>query len=364
MDDWVEHQMRVNAVLSKWVENVRVNSTPRFLAKRNSLVGETLLGGTTGVLEVRGLGELSQLVHEVSGMSLAPDAKELLALEIRNFENKSGWNDTSRGQYSSDMSGRAILAIREQLERIFAPVVMAAAQAMTEWADITVEFMRYGYDMPRMLGIQGSGRPDLAREFSAEDFDAEIDVFIDPETLMPLPRALRLAQLEDLFAKGLITPFQFLRRHPFAYIREMDHPDEVQAARAKRVVEALKQGQWLPILWMDNEMIHKDVLEREVLLNDDADPQVRSMAYMRWLRLDQQMFMKMQGSLPQQGAPAPPADNKPSGPAGNLLPAGQQPFAGTSPGIAAGTFNTAGAQTDERRNARAFDARQRAQGSP
>jgi hypothetical protein len=45
MEGWLDSQMRVNAVLSKWVESVRRNADGRFLARANSLSTETLVNG-------------------------------------------------------------------------------------------------------------------------------------------------------------------------------------------------------------------------------------------------------------------------------------------------------------------------------
>ncbi len=356
MELWVDSQMRVNAVLSKWIENIRLNAGPRLIAKTNALSGETLVGGTTSVIEARGLGPLNDLVRPMQGFSLSGDAKELMDLEVRNFENLTGWNDTSRGQFSAQQSGRAILAIREQLERIFAPGVMAAARAMTHWAEISLLFMKWGYDIPRTVSVEGKGRPDLARALVTDDFDKVADVFIDPETLMPMPRALRLNLLNDWFDKGLISPAELRRRSPFASLRDLDSPDQTHEARARRSVEMMKQGQWLPIVWMDNEEIHKEILEREVLLTDDQPPEVQAMAFERWMQLFQQGLMKMQfgGIPPGLAPPAPPSGGSSSGGAAN--PA-TQPLAGTNPSVASGTFSTLGGETDANAQGVSFDQR-------
>lgn len=363
MNVWIDSQMRINAVLSKWVENVRYNAGPRLLSKTNSVVGETIIGGTLSNVEVKGIGNLSELVKELEGFSLASDAKELLGLEVQRFEALSGDNPVSRGSFSAEQSGRAILAIREQLERIFTPPVQAAAEAMTQWAKITLAFMAWGYDIPRTIGVSGSSRPDLARQLGADDFDGATDVFIDPETLMPMPRALRLFLLKEMFQQGLMSPQEYRRRLPFAWVRSIGTPDEDHEARARRVVESIRQTgnpMALPLLWVDNEAIAQDVLERELILPDDTDPIVRQAAIARWTMLAQQAQMKMMAMAPI--APAPgggsgkPGQSSQPGKSGGLS-AAEQPFAGTSPGIAANTYSTIGGQSDERAAGIAFDQR-------
>jgi len=356
MDDWIDAQMRINALKSKWVENIRGNAGPKLLATENSIVGETLVGSSLSVVSVRGLGGVQNSVRPLEGMSLAADAKELFAIEKKNFEDLSGHNDAMRGSFSPDQSGRAILAIREQLERMFAPMVNAAARAMTDWAKITLSIMKWGYDIPRTLAVEGKSRPDLARALSSDDFDGVCDVFIDPETMMPMPRALRLFLLDDLFQKGLLGIAEYRRRVPFAFVGSLSSPDTDQEARARRVVEALRLGQWPEILWVDDEAIHQDVLQRELILPDDTPPQLRQMAIQRWQMLAQQSMMK-QGVLPQQ-PPSPPSgpngkqsQNTFAGAAG-MTPQ-QQPLMSTNPSVATPPGNT-----DVGTAARSFDARQ------
>ena len=39
--------------------------------------------------------------------------------------------------------------MREQLERVFAPLVSATAGSHTEWGRITLAFMKWGYDLAK-----------------------------------------------------------------------------------------------------------------------------------------------------------------------------------------------------------------------
>lgn len=316
MDGWVDTQMRINAVLSKWVENVRLNAGPRIISKANSLVGETFVGGTMSNIEVKGLGSVADSVRPLQGFSLAGDALQLFNLEMKTFEDLSGWNQVSRGQFSSEQSGKAILAIRESLERVFAPPISAAALFATDWSKLALAGMHWGYDVPRTVAVVGTSRPDLGRALQADDFDGVIDVFVDPETLMPMPRALKLVLLKEMYQMQLMGPQEYRRRMPFSYIEQLGSADEDQEARANRCVDALKNGQWPQILWQDNEAIHQDVLERQLILPDDTDPRVHQMALTRWEQLAIQAQQKMQamgGMAPMLGpgesAAGPPSPN-------------------------------------------------------
>lgn len=336
MDDWIDHQTRINVILSRWVDSVRINSGGRFFARPKALSHETIVGGLHSFIEVRGTGPIQESVQAVPNFSVGNDTKELLAAEYSAFEAKSGWSKESRGQFSGDASGRAILAARESLERVFAEPIAAMARAMTEWGKITLGWMQWGYDLPRTLGVMGQGRPDLARAITKDDLDGAMDVEIDPETLMPMPRALKLFLLDQYFEKGMISPQEYRRRAAFSYLRDIQTPDEDQHARARRVAEAIRQGQMPPeVRWQDNEAIHQDVLEREIILRDDLPPPVIQMAQQRWMLLAQQAAMKQMGMPPTPPAPVTPQPQL-GGEPGAFAPSPQtQPLLLNNPGVAA-----------------------------
>ena len=339
MNEWIAPQMRRNMILSKWIESVRVNSGGRFISKTGAIVNETLVGGQTSVIEVRGAAPIGETLQPIQGFSLGNDAKELLKIETKNLEDRTGWNDNARGQYSSDQSGRAIIAIREQLERTFAPFVYAVAEAMSEWGECQVAWMRWGYQLPRMVGVIGSNRPDLAREFSSVDFDEVVDVQVEAETLMPMPRTLKLYLLDQDLERGVIDMKEYRRRRPFAYAADQSTPDDVQESKAKRVSEQIRMGmQTEPVIWQDNEAINQDVLEADILLAADVEPQAREVASQRWVALAQQAAQK-QGAPPPgapQGPPQGPLQGPPQGPPSGIpMTPDAAPTFGMNSGIAA-----------------------------
>lgn len=343
MEQWLDHQMRVNALVSKWVENIRVNAGGRFITRPNAIATETFLGGVTSMIEIRGAGPMGESIQPVQGFSVGNDVKELLQLEIKAFEDASGWNAVSRGQVTGE-SGRAIIASREQLERIFAPGIGALAMAFTEWAKVAMAGMRWGYDVPRQLGAVGKNRPDLARAITTTDFDGQSDIRVEPATLMPMPYAFRLYLLDNWLERGVIDQKEYRRRQLFAMARDMASPDEDQEARAKRIADAIRMQLPVPEMrWQDNEAIHQDVLEREILLQDDLAPEVIAAAQERWTALANQAMQK-QGGMPGGPAPAPaggPMGGAPpmSGgspmPGGSSFPAPQLPIATNNPPIGA-----------------------------
>lgn len=299
-------QMRVNMLWSKWYESVRRNSGGRFATKQGAVSTETFIGGETSLLEVRSAGPISDSLMPVQGFLVGNDIKEALDREKEIIGDLTGYTKEARGQFSSDQSGRAILAQREQLERVFAPLVASASEAMAEWAKQMVGWMKFGYQVPRKIAIVGKDRSDLATQITAADLDGIVDVTVDPETLVPQPKALRQWLLDQAFDRQLISKEQWLERSPFGDVRDMEGPAKVQYAKAKRQTEALMLRQPTePVLWQDDEATMQNVLERDIILAGGVDDDIRQAAMQLWQQYAQQQQQKR--------GPQPPAPDSPQG---------------------------------------------------
>ncbi len=333
VEQWIDSQVRMNVLLSKWGENIRVNSGGRMLSRPGAITDETWFGGLTNLIEVRGVGAFDDIIQPVPGFSIGADVKEAFVLEKTAFEDASGWNAVSRGQVTGE-SGRAIIASREQLERVFAPPVHALALALTEWAGVMIRVMQWGYVVPRAMGVVGRGRPDLAKSLTGDmlDSDGAPDVFVEPATMMPMPLSFRLYMLDNWLASGVIDMAEYRRRQKFAVVSDIATPDEDQEARARRIADALLSGEPVPEMrWQDNEAIHQDVLEREILLRDDLDPMIIEAANQRWVELAGQSQMKMMATGPM--APGAMSGGGGGNPANPGNPAGSQGLAPNPAGI-------------------------------
>jgi hypothetical protein len=301
MAQWLELQTALNAGLSKWIENIRKNAGGRFLARANAIVQETMTAAMDSVIEVRAPGAIGDVVLPLAGFSVGKDTMDLISWTLGRLEDLSGFTPAARGQVSGNESGRAILAAKESLERHFAGAVMASATAMAEWGRIQLAMARALYDEARLSAVFGAARPDLVRDFLAPDTDGVPDVSVDPETMMPEPRSLKLYRLDDLYAKQIIDADEYRRRYPGAQMDDIDTPNAMQEAYATRVVELLRSGQPAPpVLWVEDESIGQTVLERELILAPNVDPMVQQAAMGRWMELAQQAAMKM---APPMGAP-------------------------------------------------------------
>lgn len=353
MEYWIPPQQRINAALSLWVNSVRVNSGGRFLVKPDSVSRETFIGSGCSLLEVECSGPLGDAIQPVNGFLVGQDVKDLIAFDVKAFEDMSGYNDVSRGQVSGE-TATAVATANEQLQRVFAPPVEAMATSFGGWAEINIAGMAWGYDIPRDIGAVGSDRPDLARALSSKDFEGPSTVKVEGAKMMPMPAFYRKQILDDLVNRELITPQQYMRNSMFGNFKNLNTPDEDQEARAKRIADALRMGQQLPappppappsnpmdpndaaiqqaaqqaieeaqaqplaLRWQTNEAILQDVLDREILLQDDLDPQIIMAASALWKQAAAQAQLKQGVIQPPPGVGSPgssPAPGDPNEPA-------------------------------------------------
>lgn len=351
MNRWVPVQMQINMLISKWFESVRKNAGGQFIAKPNAVSTETLIGGQMSILEVRSHGNLDESIKQVTGMSIGNDAKELLDRAIQQFENLSGWNDVARGSFSSDQSGRAILAVREQIAKILAPSVGAGAESMSEWGRQAIEWGHWGYTVPRSIGVVGKSRPDLAREIGKEDLNGVVDVYVDPETMTVMPFALRQYLLENDLEKQVIDVQEYRSRSPFAYVDDYQSHDMVQEAKARRITEAIRT--MMPPeapTWVDDEAIMQNMLQKDLILAAGVPEPMRQQAMALWTYYANQAAMKMGGAPPPPPAPGGSAPQE-----GIPMDPSQQPLLGNSPSTAAAPVAQMTGEADQNMAASQFE---------
>lgn len=317
MSDWIGDQLAINALVSKLIEHVRVYGTGRVIAQKGTLLQETYSDITGSVINWTGS---KPDFH--SGIRVSSDAWNLLSFLVKKLEDKTGWTELARGAVTGnqgggmqDVAGRGVLAARELFERQFGPMIRAASRGMTQWAQLVVDYARFLFeDEPRL--IPRAGRPDLAQRIAAKDLGDESLVYVDPETLSPLPRALRHQMLWDMLSNGLIDAEEFRRRAPFSEVRNLEMGDTAHWERAQLVnmqieerAEELAQlefeQRFLPeedgiaIYWQDDPEVHMRALN-ELILDDGQPLIVRDVASERW------SAYLMLGQAHQGAVPAPP----------------------------------------------------------
>lgn len=242
MSDWIGDQTAINALLGALLKHARYFAGGRILATKNTILEETYSNVVGSVVEYQGM--KPDVFPATSGN---PDSWKLLDWMIKKLEDKTGWSDIARGQLSSsgsaqDVSGRAVLASQQLFERTFGPAVRSAAEGATEWAHLIVRYAQWLFDEPRLIPAVG-GRGDLAKKISSEQLGDRPVVYVDPETLMPLPRSLRQQLLEDQLDKGRISQYTYQQRSTYADIRDVSMGDTDQWARAQWI-NTLIEDKW------------------------------------------------------------------------------------------------------------------------
>ena len=299
MSDWLPDQMAINAIYSKIIEQMR-HAVGRLLSQKGALITESYSTIAGSVVEYTG-----SKPEFMTGPRVAPDHWQALQFAIRKLEDKTGWTDLARGRPQGeagglqDVSGRALLGTKELYERQFGPMLRAAAEGMSEWAVLVVDYARYLFTTPRLIPVAGRG--DLAKQIEAGDLGTDSLVYVEPETLMPLPRALRNQMLYDMFEKGLISRQQYFQRAPYAELRDVHYGGLDQWTRAQMLNTTLEEkweqvaalpnpydpaGQGLAVWWQDDPSVHKTALA-ELILDERKPWGLRDLAAKRSAIYDQ-----------------------------------------------------------------------------
>ena len=322
MSDWIGDQTAINALLGALLKHARFFAGGRILATKNTLLEETYSNIVGSVVEYQGMKP-----DVMQPVPAGADSWKLLDWLIKKLEDKTLWNDLSRGQMSEsgsaqDVSGRAVLASQQMLERGFGPMVRSAAEGATEWAHLIVKYAQWLFDEPRLIPSVGS-RGDLAKQIDGEKLGDRPMVYVDPETLMPMPRALKQQLLEDQLDKGRISLSTYQKRAAYADIKDIQMGDTDQWQRAQWI-NTLLEDQWeelsamesvaryaapgFAILWQDCALaptqpqaqpagamappvsmyrtVHKDAL-MEIILDERKQWGLRQLAIERWGIYDQ-----------------------------------------------------------------------------
>lgn len=309
MEEWLDDQVLLNGTYSKLLTNIARNAGGRYAYRAGSVRPDTILGGQDVLIEVRTTADIQNALMPVQGFSIGTEALGVIEGCIKRLEDRTGFNEVARGS-STQESGRAILAVREQLERTFAPSVYAECEGVKGWARVTMAFCAAFYEVPRAIRTLGKSRPDLGRLITKDDLDGTADVELEPESMMPLPSSERSAVLKERLGMGLITPAEFRRRDRYGFLDDLETPDELHAGRCYRFIDAVRQDPFggdvaEPMLWQDDEAIWQDLLERELILAADVPPEQRSAAIERWNALAGQAMEKAQASPMGGVVPSP-----------------------------------------------------------
>ena len=322
MSSWIGDQVVINALGSKILEYARTHSGSRLLMMQGTTIQETWSNIVGSITEYQGP------KPDVMDMPRAnSDTWRMFQTSIKILEQKSGWTDLARGKVAGDasnfedISGRAVLGAREMFERQFGPMVRATADAMTDWADLILVYARFLYTVPRLIPM--AGRADLAKRIDRSMLGEQSSVSVDPETLMPLPRALRNQMLFDHMKEGLISPREYQKRSSFAEIRNLGMGETDQWNRAQWINNILEEN-WkdlhdedplkiygpesgILIFWQDDPGAHMNALE-ELILDERKPWQLRKLAADRWGIYQELLKSKsFPEELIQQGMARPPA---------------------------------------------------------
>jgi hypothetical protein len=107
--------------------------------------------------------------------------------------------------------------------------------------------------------------------------------------MMPQPTSVKLYELDQLYDKAAHRRPRVSAPAPVRV--DVEHRDAGRSAGSEgeaRLRSVPPRQEPEPISWIDDEAIHQDVIQHEILLAANMDPQIQQLAMERWTQLADQ----------------------------------------------------------------------------
>lgn len=120
-------------------------------------------------------------------------------------------------------SGFQTNLLQEAADQVHGPAVARNATALEEAYIKIRHLMKTCYTVPRLITIAGKNNIPEVYEFSSEQVDEQADVRIEPDTMMPMLRSVRVDMIRGMYSDGLMG-------------------DQKDPATRKRVMDMIRMG--------------------------------------------------------------------------------------------------------------------------
>ena len=241
-------------------------------------------------------------------------------------------------------SGFQTNLLQEAADQVHGPAIARNAMALEEAYIKIRHLMKTFYTIPRLITIAGKNNIPELYEFTAEQVDEQADVRIEPETMMPMLRSVRVDMIRGMYGDGLFgdTSDPATKQRVMDMIRmgyadfEIDRDQrDAEQAQLENVRMTRNEDVPKPMVWENHKLhweAHVDLFKSPEAV-DWSEAQLTQYAWHALVHLsyiDQAAALKMAGefglrqqlqellSLQQEPAPPPP----PQAPAAQAAPGG------------------------------------------
>jgi hypothetical protein len=201
----------MNALIKDWLRAV---TFPRFTYDPTTGINPSKIKNTWGL----GVPAHPNLFRWDPPPQLPNDAFNYGAIQKDNVEYVSGIHDVTQGRRPANVSAAsAIQMLQEASKTMIRPQARALESALKKLGLLLIDLMQWGYSEPRMVRILGAeGNPEEpiqinqsqvvegVKEVKNNITIGEYDVFVSPDSTLPISRIERYGMMTELFDKGAV----------------------------------------------------------------------------------------------------------------------------------------------------------------
>jgi len=315
--DMVLLQRRLNSIDAQKIINRKTILNPWILAPKGSGItpGSTSMRpGAFVTYNYVGVGQAPQVVP---GTPL-PDAIDVERDQVLQAMDRLAQDArlANTDIPSGIKSGIALNFLKEQADEAAVPRLQRWGTMVAERARKRLLLAQRFYKEPRTVKLMGQGTDWQVACWMGADIRGNVDVVVDPGSLIPRSRSAQIQTVFDSIEQGIINPQSPIDRQKL--IEELGipsfeteiGPDRRRALKENTTIEAT--GMPMPINPEDNHEIH--LLTHLARMKDPAFDTMTPMAQQSYRQHKEAHMIAMATSMSQQmGAPGGPGQVQPGG---------------------------------------------------
>lgn len=261
----IDLQREYNEYRSKVAESLTMNMFPKVVLWNQMGIDESAFNNEAGErLNANYIPGMPPPFY-LNAPNVAADAWNAIQTIKKEFDDVTMIYPASTGGANGQSSGFQTNLLQEAADQVHGPAIQRNAYALEELYIKVRHLMKMFYDIPRMITVAGRNNIPEVIEFSADSIDENADIRIEPDTMMPPLRSMRLDQIRQWAKEGLygnLQDPQVLKKiHDAARMSGFVDPYEDQLHRDEEEAQEenirMNRGEMLPKPqpW-ENHMVH------------------------------------------------------------------------------------------------------------
>jgi len=199
-------QSEYNEYRSKLGENLAVHFFPKLVVPKQLGLGADAYTSEAGErLDVNWIPGIPMPSY-LQPSSVISDAWNILSTLRKEMDDVTLIYPAALGGVGGSSSGFQTSLLQEAADQVHGPTIQRNAIALEEAYVKIRHLMKQFYDVPRMITIAGRASIPEVYEFSKATIDEHADIRIEPDTMMPQLRSVRVDQIRQMFTEGLFGP--------------------------------------------------------------------------------------------------------------------------------------------------------------